>query len=139
MTVEDFVKDISRKLKIDPPKIVFVNQLRTKTQLAEAIIENGKSTLKVKRANNDLDVAFAIIHECRHIFQAKYNTFSLGSHVSNVDASVENYNMQPEEIDANAFATKIMSEMFGVKPLFDGLDEDIKSAIYKAANELEIL
>ena len=45
--------------------------------------------------------------------------------------SIEEYNLQIAELDANAFAGLIMIEFFHIKPLFEGVSDSVKSKIYK--------
>lgn len=45
--------------------------------------------------------------------------------------SVEEYNLQTAEVDANAFGSIIMTEFFGMKPLFQGLSDKVKDEIAK--------
>ena len=47
----------------------------------------------------------------------------------NLMSSIEEYNLQIAEIDANAFAYIVMVDFFGMKPLFYGLSDNVKSRI----------
>lgn len=49
---------------------------------------------------------------------------------------VEEYNNQPAEIDANAFAAAIMSDAFGIAPQFNTLSDSTKARIFQRANEV---
>lgn len=44
-------------------------------------------------------------------------------------SSIEEYNLQIAEIDANDFAYIVMVDLFGMKPLFHGLSDNVKSRI----------
>ena len=48
--------------------------------------------------------------------------------------SVFEYNMQIQELDANAYAYIFLDFEFGVKPLFNGMDKRIIQAIIDRAN-----
>ena len=48
----------------------------------------------------------------------------------------EEYNLQKEEIDANAYACVVMMDMFGIKPLFNGLDDEVINKIWERAEEI---
>ena len=79
------------------------------------------------------DLFFAIAHELRHVWQIKNaESFSLSTYQP-IDLlhSVEEYNLQTAEIDANAFAAVIMVDYFGVKPLFNNLSETVKEQIFE--------
>lgn len=49
---------------------------------------------------------------------------------------VADYNRQPVEIDANAFAVLTMNYYFGIMPLFQNLDDDLRTEIYNKASRL---
>ena len=74
----------------------------------------------------------------RHIWQIKYNEKFYLETYKTIDLcySVEEYNLQPAEIDANAFAYIVMVDFFGIKPLFNGLSENVKVKIMERVNEI---
>ncbi len=50
--------------------------------------------------------------------------------------SVEEYNLQTAELDANAFAGIVMVDFFHLKPLFEGLSDPVKAKIHKRMEEI---
>ena len=50
---------------------------------------------------------------------------------SNKCSSVEEYNLQIAEVDANAFASIVMSDFFSIKPQWNGLSNKVIDAIEK--------
>lgn len=83
--------------------------------------------------------SFSIAHELRHIWQIKYNEKFYLETYKTIDLcySVEEYNLQPAEIDANAFAYIVMVDFFGIKPLFNGLSDTVKSKIMERVEYLK--
>ena len=77
------------------------------------------------------DIFFAVAHELRHVWQVKTDESLYFSSYKTVDKhnSVDNYNMQIAEIDAHAFAALMMSNFFGIKPLFNNLSDNVKTKI----------
>lgn len=134
ISIDKFVSVICQDLNIITPRIRRKKALQG-TALAYYDYKDNVLYLK-KSYDNDYDMYFSVAHELRHIYQIKYNVFDLSRHKSNLDISTRAYNLQEEEIDANAYALIIMSSAFHIKPLFNGLDDDIKAMIYKRANEI---
>lgn len=52
------------------------------------------------------------------------------------EIDVESYNMQLAEIDANAFATIVMADCFGIRPLYQGMSDKVIQAIGKRVDEI---
>ena len=82
------------------------------------------------------DYLFAIAHELRHIFQHKNDEqFYLSNYkTSDNCSSVEEYNLQIAEVDANAFASIIMVEYFKLQPQWNGLSDKVINAINDRIN-----
>lgn len=108
-----FAREVSAILKIAAPSIrsVPVKQLRTSTQIA-ALTPDG---ILIR---NDIGVTpelfFAIAHELRHAYQLE-NDRSLHDYHTSDQLDIDEYNAQPLEVDANAFAAvptsiKLLSE-----------------------------
>jgi hypothetical protein len=129
-----FVTTICKMLKIKTPEIdVSSENMQTKTQLAALINEK----LVLRSSKFTPDTAFAIAHELRHQWQIKNDYMLYFREYKTVGTvTTEEYNRQYAEIDANAFGTVIMSTFFDVKPLFKGLTEEIKQAIYERAKAI---
>ncbi len=132
MNYQEIINDVSSKLGINVPKFEMTskNICGSKTCLAAADPEHWN--ILVKNVPLNYDVIFSIAHECRHLWQSR-NEWDLSSAKAPKELSNRDYNLQKHEIDANAFAVVYISQ-FGVKPLFNGLDEDVKGIIYMQAD-----
>lgn len=130
-----FIEKICDILEIEVPIVLISpNDLRTKTQLAALINED----LILKNSSFTPDTAFAIAHELRHKWQIQNNYKLYFSDYKEVGTtSIEEYNLQLAEVDANAFGAVIMSSLFGIKPLFNGLPNNVKQAIFERAEFLQ--
>lgn len=51
--------------------------------------------------------------------------------------TVEEYNLQPLEVDANAFALLAMSSMFGIMPQFQNLSDSVRESIKSRADQMK--
>lgn len=129
--ISHVIIDVCYQLDIDTPRFTMADTLND-TQLANYNYKTDTLTIK-KNYSVLYDAYFAIAHELRHKYQVVYNTYSFKDYKSTNTLSIHDYNMQPQEIDANAFAYLYMVSTFKVKPLFNGLDEDVKQAIIKKA------
>lgn len=132
---KQFAKDICDMLNIDMPKIEFVpsERMRTDTQIAALI--PGAILIR-----NDVDISpdlfLALAHELRHAYQIA-NGANLGEYQTSDKMTVEEYNLQPLEVDANAFALLAMSSMFGIMPQFQNLSESVREAIKTRADQIK--
>lgn len=131
MNYQEIINDVSSKLGINVPEFEMTsnNICGSKTCLAAADCEHW--SIIVKNAPLSYDIIFSIAHECRHLWQSR-NGWDLSSAKAPKELSNRDYNLQKHEIDANAFGVVYLSQ-FGVKPLFRGLDEDVKRIIYMQA------
>ena len=86
---------------------------------------------KVDKPNPDY--IFSIAHELRHVYQYQTDKeFYLSRYKpSNKCSSIEEYNLQIAEVDANAFAAIIMTDFFSVKPQWNGLSGKVIDTIEK--------
>lgn len=126
-----FTRQINDVLGISVPKITInPSEMKTKAQLAATIVGGI-----VLRSNNFTpETALAIAHELRHLWQLELHEeeyFKAGS------VDTQDYNMQKAEIDANAFASVIMTVLFGMKPTFENLSSQINKQIEKRIVEIE--
>ena len=122
-----FVSDMAKILKIDMPKVEYdTRHFETDTMLAQAYIgKHGETIIYLKQTDSiTLDTYFSIAHEMRHIWQVKYDYELYMRHYKGRDKlSLEDYNNQLAEVDANAFATVVMEDLFDVSPLYKGMSE----------------
>lgn len=96
--------------------------------------EGGIGALILVKAKyeSEYDYIFAIAHEMRHYWQIVNRLIELDT-CGGSGGSKDAYNLQPEELDAQAFGAFVMQKYFGVKPLFKGLDGKTKKAIFDYA------
>ena len=134
--IEKFITDICELLDITVPSISYdISHFPTKTTMAQCELTNNVIYLnKLDKPNPDY--LFAIAHELRHIFQHKNDEqFYLSNYkTSDNCSSVEEYNLQIAEVDANAFASIIMVEYFKLQPQWNGLSDKVINAINDRIN-----
>lgn len=111
-------------------------RLMTSTTMA-ALAPDGSEICIRDGAGLDPDLYFAVAHELRHAWQLQEDPdrWMAGYHNA-AELSVEAYNMQPAELDANGFAAIVMIELFHIRPLFQGLPEHVVEEIYKTAAKI---
>ena len=83
----------------------------------------------------ELTLALATAHECRHYYQYLYSDL-LKTHKSSSRLNLQKYNSQFLEIDANAFASLVLKNIYHIEPLFKTLDKDTINKIKQ--REIEI-
>lgn len=134
--IEDFITDICELLDIPVPTISYdVSHFPTETTMAQCELTNNVMYLnKIDKPNPEY--LFEIAHELRHIFQYQDDKqFYLSNYkTSDNCSSVEEYNLQIAEVDANAFASIIMVEYFHLQPQWNGLSDRVISAINNRIN-----
>ena len=83
------------------------------------------------------DQLFSIAHELRHVWQIENNQELYFSNYQTVDIiGIEKYNLQPAEVDANAFASIVMVDFFHLQPQYKGLSVSVISAIKNRIAEI---
>ena len=118
-------------LDISKPRIEYKPQDFFPTATMLAMLDTAKGVIYVRHSENiTFDMLFSITHELRHCWQMKNKPEMLNEYRESQNLTVEQYNLQPAEIDANAFACAIMVDFFGLKPLFNGLSQNVKDRIY---------
>ena len=87
----------------------------------------------------DPDTYFSIAHELRHIWQMRTDDdyYFADYKPVNLCSSIEQYNLQPTELDANAFSGLIVYEFFGLQPLFNKVPEIVKMRIFSEMEHLK--
>ena len=136
ITIDRFIKEICRELNISIPTISFdTTNFTTETMIAQCDPENN--IIYIKKFNQvNLDVLFAIAHELRHLWQINTSESFYTTHYS-TSVSIEDYNKQIAEVDANAYAGLVMMDLFNVTPLFKGLSKDVVKMICDRMREIE--
>ena len=133
LSVIQFIKIICSTLEISIPKIYKVQRLSTPTTLAEYDKEND---ILFYVDLGDLDIYFTIAHELRHKWQFKYHPNWFENYIHQKNLSVIEYNMQWAELDTNGFAVITYTDLLGLKPTFDGVDDTVVNAIYDMADKI---
>ena len=124
-----FAREICTILQIEMPAIRFVSidRLRTDTQIA-ALTPDGVLI------RNDIGVTpelfFAIAHELE-------NDRSLHDYHTSDQLDIDEYNAQPLEVDANAFAAVIMAEFFGISRQFLNMPESVRQLVGKRKRQIQ--
>lgn len=134
--IEEFITDVCKLLKIETPKISYdTSHFSTSTTLAQC--EPSANMIYLTKINKpNPDYLFSIAHELRHIYQYQNNTklYLSNYKTSDICSSVEEYNLQIAEIDANAFAAIVMINFFSIKPRWIGLPVKVINEINKRIN-----
>ncbi len=128
-------------LDIEFPKIVFKrsSHMPTATTKALAVFEEDKTpTIYIDpKIDYDPSIVFVLAHELRHIYQFfEFSSDVFTENKASDELSTDDYNLQPLELDANAFGMIVMQDITGCKPLFYGLSESVRKAIDKQAKRI---
>lgn len=136
--IRQFANTICEVLNLTNIDIEIVDGIKTGSSTTMAIYDNEKKVIKIKNSVQTLDLLFAIAHELRHVWQIKENeAYWMAGYKSANELGIEAYNLQPAEIDANAFGAIIMMENFRVKPLWHGLTKNVIKEIDLRIAELK--
>lgn len=139
-TINDFIYDVCDTLNIDIPIISFdISNFQTHTMMAQC--DSAGTTIYLKKPSQvNFDFFFAIAHELRHIWQIRNNQPLYFSNYKprEICTSLEEYNLQLAEIDANAFAGLIMIDFFNIKPLFNNMSSYVRDKIYQHIETLTL-
>ena len=138
LILQRFISDTCCLLNINAPSISYdTSNFSTDTMMAQC---NSLGTVIYLRKYDkpNPDQFFAIAHELRHVWQIINDEQLYFSDYKPIDllGSVEKYNSQIAEIDANAFAGLIMEGFFHIKPLFESLPDFVKAQIYERMDYL---
>lgn len=130
-----FSREICDILDIPVPviKLVSADRMHTGTQIAAL-------TPDAVLIRNDIEISaelfFALAHELRHAYQIASGE-SLEEYRTSDRISIEQYNLQPLEADANAFGALIMSDFFGIVPQFRNMPDTVRKAIKDRMKQLQ--
>lgn len=130
-----FSREICDILDVPVPFIKFVSadRMHTGTQIAAL-------TPDAVLIRNDIEVSaelfFALAHELRHAYQIASGE-SLEEYRTSDRISIEQYNLQPLEVDSNAFGALIMSDFFGIVPQFRNMPDTVRKAIKDRMKQLQ--
>ena len=124
----EFIKEVCEDLCISIPDslVTYDKKFNQGTQLAALAYENEKSILylRTKYEYGDVDMAFAIAHELRHKYQIDTHVFDFDNNKTSDKLSIREYNLQSEEVDANAYAYIVLLDFFKLKVDFKLLLKD---------------
>ena len=136
--IKEFISDICDMLNIPIPILSFdTSKFTTDTMMAQCSPDGSTIYLK-KYDEPNPDQLFSIAHELRHIWQIKkFQNLYFSDYLTVDIIGTEKYNLQPAEIDANAFAGLVMIDFFNLKPLFEGIPNSIKTKIYERIEYLK--
>lgn len=139
--MHDFINDICAILDITAPSVSFdTSNFSTDTMMAQ-VNQSGDIIYLTKQDKSNPDQLFSIAHELRHIWQIQNDKelyFSTYKPI-NLCTSVEEYNLQIAEVDANAFAGLVMIDFFRLKPLFEGVPDSVKAKIFERMEYLKTI
>lgn len=131
--IKEFITDVCELLEIEVPKISYdTTHFATKTTMAQC--EPSANVIYLNKTDKpNPDYIFCIAHELRHIYQYQIDEefYLSGYKPSNKCSSVEEYNLQIAEVDANAFASIVMADFFSMKPQWNGLSGKVIDTIEK--------
>ena len=129
-----FAREICDILDISVPAVKFVSadRMHTGTQIAaltpDAILIRDDIAVSP-------ELFFALAHELRHAYQIAHDE-SLEEYRTSDQIGAERYNLQPLEVDANAFGALVMSDYFGIVPQFHNMPDTVRKAINDRMKQL---
>lgn len=135
--ITEFITDICDILNIPIPIVSYdTSNFPTNTMMAQCSPDG--STIYLKRYDKpNPDQLFSIAHELRHIWQIKnYQDLYFPDYQTVDMIGTEKYNLQPAEVDANAFASIVMVDFFHLQPQYKDLPDSVVSAIKKRMAEI---
>ena len=130
-----FAREICDILDISVQAVKFVSadRMHTGTQIAaltpDAILIRDDIAVSP-------ELFFALAHELRHAYQIA-NGESLEEYRTSDQIGVERYNLQPLEVDANAFGALVMADYFGIVPQFHSMSDTVRKAISDRMKQLQ--
>ena len=133
----EFAEEVCDILDIDVPVIRPATKQEIKTVKATntmkaASTPDGKQIILFQKAEK-LDLFFALAHELRHSWQMQKRPELYDGYLPSSKLDSDTYNLQPAELDANAFAVCVMATFFRLRPMFNGLAEDTVNRILEEA------
>ena len=125
--LNEFIIEICNLLNISIPVVSFdTSHFESSTTMAQC--NSSGTTIYLRKLEKlNPDYLFSVAHELRHIWQIRTNKDIYFSNYKTVKQckNLDEYNLQPAEIDSNAFAGLIMIEFFHIKPLFSNMSKNV--------------
>ena len=136
--LDELITLICSDLNISKPKVEIDKEdkiFESDTQLAAYDMENNILYLK-KNYITGLDLYFVLAHELRHKYQVDNGLFDMENYKHSNECSLEEYNLQFVELDANAYAYLIMVSLFHRATLYKGLSGHVRDKIMERVKEI---
>lgn len=135
-SLKNLINIICNQLGIGVPEVSYdTSKFLTDTMRALYVPEDN--TIYIKQGD-DPDTIFSIIHELRHKWQYVFYFKKYFKKYKTADKlSLVEYNMQPAELDAHAYAALMMEELYGLEILFSNFPEEVREVIFDRMDELE--
>lgn len=106
--IETLSSFLEKRTGVAPARVTVVPRL---ARMAEYDPEADEIKIR-KEIGSDLDLAFAVCHEWRHCWQLKSGNMDSARYMDrDHSADADEYNLQPEEKDANAFGWAMVEIM----------------------------
>lgn len=133
-----FSKYLAEILKIDMPKVTF-SKNKLDGSLSGGALNDGAEVrvytqmdlnAEVDTSSEDfIDLLLRLCHEMRHAWQVQNAPELINGYRPRQELDLVEYNRQPAELDAHAFAALIIEANFGLSPRFMSLDNETKMLI----------
>lgn len=118
------------------PRVELTDDLPTPTTWAA--VSADCTSIGIRPGMPDIQAFYSVAHEVRHLWQ-HITGWDLETHQMPGTESAYTYNLQPEEVDAHAWACLICSEIYGVRPrLEDALGGDVWRDIERRINQIKL-
>lgn len=84
-----------------------------------------------------IEFFIAVSHELRHAYQYKNNLSCIAEYKERkYFDNTESYNLQPAEIDANAFAEIVIVDYFGLQVLWQNYSQKVRNEISNRVSQI---
>lgn len=135
--IEEYIYEICTFLNIDVPYVSNdTSHFETDTMMAQCN-PHMYALFVPEQEEVTPDLLFSIAHELRHLYQYKTDEEKYFADYKTAEqCTVEEYNLQIAEVDANAFAAIIMIDIFRLEPQWNGLSKKAVSTIKKRMNDI---
>lgn len=135
--MNNHIKQICKDLKIKRPMVSHDTSVFTSPTMMAMVSPDGR-TIHIPERKKDPDLLFSVAHELRHVWQMQntpqvFETYKPREHCF----TVQEYNLQEAELDANAYAGHIMIKLYGLSPRFDGMTDIVKNETFERMENLK--
>lgn len=139
--VDEIIKWNCNALSVTFPavRIAEPSEFATPTVKSAVSIDGRELLINRSFAESCADVPFvwlALSHECRHIWQI-HNAEKFDNYQTSATLTLAEYNAQPEEVDAWAWAVVVVGQLFGVRPTLEkNFGADLWARIQQRARQI---